>query len=97
MDADHAVQVATALKKVIPSVVKREELFITSKLWNCSHQPAEVPKDLEITLKELEVDYLDLYRMYRVYQMNLSNSFLGSDALARGICSWKGVNTTKPP
>ncbi|KIK33591.1 hypothetical protein CY34DRAFT_99325, partial [Suillus luteus UH-Slu-Lm8-n1] len=31
-------EVGRALKKVIPSVVTREQLFITSKLWNCSHQ-----------------------------------------------------------
>ncbi|KAJ7647898.1 NADP-dependent oxidoreductase domain-containing protein [Roridomyces roridus] len=33
-------EVGAALKKVIPSVVKREELFLTSKLWNSAHQPA---------------------------------------------------------
>jgi L-glyceraldehyde reductase len=56
-------QVGAALKKVIPSVVKREELFITSKLWNSSHKPAEVEKELDETLKQLGIDYLDLYRM----------------------------------
>lgn len=55
-------EVGAALKKVIPSVVKREELFMTSKLWNSSHQPAEVEKELDLTLKQLGTDYLDMYR-----------------------------------
>ena len=57
-------EVASALKKVVPSVVKREELFITSKLWNGAHQPAEVAKELDITLNDLGVDYLDLYLIH---------------------------------
>ena len=55
-------EVGVALKKVIPSVVKREELFITSKLWNSGHQPNEVEKQLDKTLAQLGIDYLDLYR-----------------------------------
>ncbi len=55
-------EVGRALKKVIPSVVKREELFITSKLWNHSHQPDQVEKELDETLKLLGIEYLDLYR-----------------------------------
>ncbi|KAF8343086.1 NADP-dependent oxidoreductase domain-containing protein [Cantharellus anzutake] len=58
------VEVGAALKKVIPSVVKREELFITSKLWNASHQPAEVEKELDLTLSQLGIDYLDLYLVH---------------------------------
>ena len=42
-------------------MVKREDLFITSKLWNTSHQPAQVEKDLDETLRQLDLDYLDLY------------------------------------
>lgn len=56
------LQVGRALKKVIPSVVKREELFITSKLWNSSHKPENVEKELDETLKLLGLEYLDLYR-----------------------------------
>jgi L-glyceraldehyde reductase len=52
------------LKKVIPSVVQREELFITSKLWNDAHRPSEVEKQLDITLSQLGVPYLDLYLIH---------------------------------
>jgi len=52
------------LKKVIPSVVKREELFITSKLWNSSHQPQEVEKELDLSLKETGLEYFDLYLIH---------------------------------
>ncbi|KAF4620925.1 hypothetical protein D9613_000937 [Agrocybe pediades] len=57
-------EVGAALKKLIPSVVKREELFITSKLWNSSHQPQEVEKELDATLAQLGIDYLDLYLVH---------------------------------
>jgi glycerol 2-dehydrogenase (NADP+) len=41
------------------SGVKREDIFITSKVWN-TDQP-EVSAGLEKTLKALGTDYLDLY------------------------------------
>lgn len=57
-------EVGAALKKVIPSVVKREELFITSKLWNSAHRPEEVEKELDETLKQLGIDYVDMYLIH---------------------------------
>jgi L-glyceraldehyde reductase len=55
-------EVSQGLQKVIPSVVQREELFITSKLWNSDRRPERVEKALEDTLEELGLEYLDLYR-----------------------------------
>lgn len=44
--------------------IKREELFITSKLWNDSHAMEDVRPACEQSLKDLQLDYLDLYLMH---------------------------------
>ena len=44
--------------------VAREELFITSKLWNDCHREADVRPALEKTLADLRLDRLDLYLMH---------------------------------
>jgi alcohol dehydrogenase (NADP+) len=42
-------------------VVKREELFITSKVWNDMHGRGDVLLSLAKSLKDLRLDYLDAY------------------------------------
>ncbi|CAO3685278.1 unnamed protein product [Rhizopus stolonifer] len=46
------------------SKVPREELFITTKLWNTSHSPAAVEKALQVSLDNLQLEYLDLYLIH---------------------------------
>lgn len=45
-------------------IVSRDELWITSKLWNDAHAPADVRPALEDTLDDLQLEYLDLYLMH---------------------------------
>lgn len=44
--------------------VGREALWITSKLWNDAHAPADVRPALTETLQDLQVEYLDLFLIH---------------------------------
>lgn len=44
--------------------LKREDIFVTSKLWNNAHNPQDVLPALKQTLNELKLDYLDLWLMH---------------------------------
>ena len=46
------------------SGIKREELWITSKVWNDSHGRDNVIASAKQSLKDLQLDYLDLYLVH---------------------------------
>ena len=45
-------------------IVKREDLFITSKLWNCDHDPERIENAINRSLSNLQLKKLDLYLMH---------------------------------
>jgi diketogulonate reductase-like aldo/keto reductase len=45
-------------------VCRRDELWMTSKLWNTYHRPEHVRLACERSLRDLGLDYLDLYLMH---------------------------------
>lgn len=55
--------IGEALNKVLSDgIVKREELFITSKVWNDMHK--NVLQSCQKSLKDLQLEYLDLYLVH---------------------------------
>jgi alcohol dehydrogenase (NADP+) len=41
--------------------IPRDDIFVTTKLWNTNHRPERVEPAFEASLERLRLDYLDLY------------------------------------
>jgi diketogulonate reductase-like aldo/keto reductase len=47
--------------------LQREELFLTTKLWNTNHRPERVKPAFDASRRRLQVDYLDCYLIHTPY------------------------------
>ena len=64
-DYGNEAEVGAGLAKAIESgICRRDELWITSKLWNTYHRRQHVRPAVERSLRDLRIEYLDLYLMH---------------------------------
>jgi len=96
-------EVGDAIKnKINAGVIKRADLFITSKLWNTFHSKHLVETALKETLTNLGVEYLDLFLIHwpmgfqeggEIFPKNADGEMLFSDV--DYIDTWKAMEDVK--
>ena len=57
-------EVGASLQKAVQSGIRREELWITSKVWNDKHNGDDVIESCRQSLADLRLEYLDLYLVH---------------------------------
>jgi diketogulonate reductase-like aldo/keto reductase len=58
-------EVGEAMREVFEAgKIKREEVFVATKLWNNNHRPERVKPAFETSLGRLQLDYVDLYLIH---------------------------------
>jgi alcohol dehydrogenase (NADP+) len=57
-------EVGASLEAIIAGGVRREELWVTSKLWNDKHGEDDVIASCRKSLADLRLDYIDLYLVH---------------------------------
>jgi diketogulonate reductase-like aldo/keto reductase len=58
----------------------REDLFVTTKLWNTNHRPERVKPAFEASLRRLQVDYADCYIIHTPFAFRPGEEFHPTDA-----------------
>lgn len=57
-------EIGASLQKAMKSGIKRDDLWVTSKLWNDKHAEEDVIPACQQTLHDLQLKYLDLYLVH---------------------------------
>ncbi|MCC4373476.1 aldo/keto reductase [Limosilactobacillus reuteri] len=74
-------------KGIKDSEIKREDLFVTSKLWNTNRGYEQTKKAFQETLDRLQMDYLDLYLIH----WPANEKQFGDDAAKINAETWRAM------
>ena len=78
------------------SGISREEIFVTSKLWLQDHDYDAAKKAIDVSLKNLGLDYMDLYLIHQPYGDVLSAWRALEEAKKSGKIKSIGVSNMSP-
>lgn len=76
------VEVGNAIReKIDEGVIKREDIFVTTKLWSTFHDPEYVEKAFQRSFDNLNLEYIDLYLIHNpiAYRRVVKNIRLPND------------------
>ncbi|CAG9794287.1 unnamed protein product [Diatraea saccharalis] len=86
------LQVGRAVnKKIAEGVIKREDVFITTKLWNTRHAKEDVVPALKESLQKLNLTYVDLYLIHWPISESEDQKFLDIDY----VDTWRGMEEAR--
>lgn len=66
-------------EKIDEGVIKREDMFVVTKLWNTHHRSDLVKDACMQSLKKLGLEYVDLYLMHNPYAFREGDDFYPRD------------------
>jgi aldehyde reductase len=68
-------EVGEALQaEIATGAIAREEVFITTKLWNTNHRPERVEPAFDASCERLGISYVDLYLIHTPYAFQPGNN-----------------------
>ncbi|XP_037891145.1 aldo-keto reductase family 1 member B1-like [Glossina fuscipes] len=95
-------QIGQVIKaKIEEKTLKREDIFVVTKLWNSFHNPKNVKTACEKSLKNLSMDYIDLYLMHTPMGAQLTDDPYNFSSVNKDgkpsftdddyICTWQAM------
>jgi diketogulonate reductase-like aldo/keto reductase len=56
--------IGESFRRILAAGLRRQDLWVTSKLWNDKHAPKDVIPSCEKSLRDLQLEYLDMYLIH---------------------------------
>jgi alcohol dehydrogenase (NADP+) len=72
--------------------IPREDIFVTTKLWNTNHQPERVEPAFEASLEKLKLNYLDLYLIHTPFACQPGDDHIYDHSVTL-LETWRALET----